>query len=141
MKQQKQEKETKRGPGRKRKRLTVHEWSDKVEQFARNTKHSPSPFRVASIFQVECYSCGCAVNMNKPGTVHAIPFLSFSFLPFLSFSFLPSFLPFLFLSFLSFIFVSFLFLSFHFVLFFSLLFLSFLFLSLYLFFFRSFFSF
>lgn len=75
IKQQEQEKEAKSGPGRKRKRLRVTEWSAKVEQFARNTKHSPSPFRVASIFQVECYCCGYAVNMNKPGRNMAVPCL------------------------------------------------------------------
>lgn len=57
------------GSGRKRKRLTHAEWVAKVEQFASSTKHDPSPFRVASIYQVECYCCGYAVNMNKPGRV------------------------------------------------------------------------
>jgi len=41
-----------------------------VEQYARNSKHLPSPFRIASIFQVECYCCGYAVNMNKPGQLY-----------------------------------------------------------------------
>jgi hypothetical protein len=54
--------------GRKRKRLTLAEWVSKVEQFSLDTNHDPSPFRVASIYQVECYCCGYAVNMNKPGT-------------------------------------------------------------------------
>lgn len=40
-----------------------------MEQFSLDTNHDPSPFRVASIYQVECYCCGYAVNMNKPGTV------------------------------------------------------------------------
>jgi hypothetical protein len=62
----------KEGTGRKRKRLTLAEWVSKVEQFSLDTNHDPSPFRVASIYQVECYCCGYAVNMNKPGTV-ALP--------------------------------------------------------------------
>jgi len=64
------EKESTAGPGRKRKRLSVGDWSQKVAQFAESSKHDPSPFRVASIFQVECYCCGYAVNMNKPGQLY-----------------------------------------------------------------------
>lgn len=56
--------------GRKRKRLTLAEWVSKVEQFSLDTNHDPSPFRVASIYQVECYCCGYAVNMNKPGQLY-----------------------------------------------------------------------
>jgi hypothetical protein len=59
--------------GRKRKRLTVADWREKVERFAQDTQHAPSPFRATSIFQVECFCCGYAVNMNKPGTrAHAL---------------------------------------------------------------------
>jgi hypothetical protein len=57
--------------GRKRKRLTVADWREKVERFALDTQHAPSPFRATSIFQVECFCCGYAVNMNKPGIAHA----------------------------------------------------------------------
>lgn len=56
--------------GRKRKRLTVADWREKVERFALDTQHAPSPFRATSIFQVECFCCGYAVNMNKPGQLY-----------------------------------------------------------------------
>eukprot|EP01090_Pellita_catalonica_P018384 TRINITY_DN591_c0_g1_i1.p1 TRINITY_DN591_c0_g1~~TRINITY_DN591_c0_g1_i1.p1 ORF type:complete len:360 (-),score=43.12 TRINITY_DN591_c0_g1_i1:85-1164(-) len=58
------------GPGRKRKRLTVADWRKKVQDFAKKTDHDPTPFRITSIFQVECYCCGYAVNMNKPGQLY-----------------------------------------------------------------------